>query len=235
MSTHRRAWAGSLESYFPAHTGVWVLIWKDLVQTRRGFDIRNVISWLVLFGAGIGMLLAPDWGMRIWVFIVWVLLIGQVCSKRLSSDLKLWVVFHQLPFSGKETLVAEIASSVMGVNLLGILAFGICSVLNLHPSLAVAILAPGIILITALAAIFDILRQSKTEALLAGHTSEMGAIGLIIGLVLAGLPLMLVLGITDRLSSGLLPWFISFLGLVLSLGIAYGMWQLTAAQFKKIK
>jgi hypothetical protein len=181
------------------------------------------------------MLLAPDWEMRTWVFIVWVLLIGQVCSKRLSSDMKLWVVFQQLPFSRKNTVLAEIASPVVVAILIEGLAFGMCSVLKLKPSLPVAVLTPGIILIAALAANFDILRQSKTEALLAGHTAEMGAVGLIIGFLLAGLPLVLVLGITDRASSGLLPWFISFFGLVLCLGIAYGMWQLTAAQFKKIK
>jgi hypothetical protein len=235
MSTHRQPWAGFLESHFPAHARVWALIWKDLIQTRRGFDIRSVISWLILFGAGIGMLIAPDWGTSIWVLIVWILLIGQVCSKRLSSDMKLWVVFHQLPFSSRETLSSEIGSSVVGAILLEIFAFGICSVLNLRPSLPVAILAPGIILISALAAIFDILRQSKTEALLAGQTAETGAVGLIIGFLLAGLPLMIVLGITDQGRSGTLPWSISLSGLAISLGIAYGMWQLATSQYKKIK
>jgi hypothetical protein len=235
MNTHRRFWVGSLERYFATHDGVRVLVWKDLVQTRRGFDIRSLISWLILFGAEIGLLIALDWGTRIWVFIVWVLLIGQVCSKRLSSDLKMWVVFHQLPFSGKETLLAEIASSVTGTILLGYLAFGICSVLNLHPSLPVAILTPGIILCTAFSAIFDILRQSKTEAMSAGHASEMGAVGLMIGLLLAGIPLSLVLAITDRMSRDILLWFMLLPGLLLSLGIAYGMWQLAVSQFRKIE
>jgi hypothetical protein len=235
MNTHRQPWAGFLESHFPAHAGVWALIWKDLIQTRRGFDIRSLISWLALFGAGIGMLIAPDWGTRVWVLIVWILLAGQVCSKRLSSDMKLWVVFHQLPFSSKQALLSEIASSVVGAILLEIFAFGICSVLNMHPSLPVAILAPGIILISALAAIFDILRQSKTEALLAGHSAEMGAVGLTIGFLLAGLPLAIVLGITDWGIGGIPHWFISLPGLAISLGIAYGMWQLDASQFNKIK
>jgi hypothetical protein len=235
MRTRQRLGAGFLASHVPARAGVGVLIWKDWVQTWRGFQIRSVISWLALFGSCLGMMIAPDWGMRIWVFIVWGLLIGQVCSKRLNSDLNLWVVFRQLPFSAKEILLAEIAISVIGATLLCWFAFGICSLIGFNPSLPVAVLAPGIILCITLAAIFDILRQSKAEALMAGHAAEMGAVGLIIGLLLAGLPLALIMWISDRVSAGVIQWVTSLLGLFLILGIAYGMWRLTASQYKKIK
>jgi uncharacterized membrane protein len=97
------------------------------------------------------------------------------------------------------------------------------------------VLAPGIILCITLAAIFDILRQSKAEALMAGHAAEMGAVGLIIGLLLAGLPLALIMWISDRVSEDVIQWVTSLLGLFLILGIAYGMWRLTASQYKKIK
>ncbi|OGN92712.1 MAG: hypothetical protein A2Y88_13330 [Chloroflexi bacterium RBG_13_48_10] len=235
MRTRQRIGAGFIASHVPARAGVWILIWKDWVQTWRGFDIRSVISWLALFAMGFGMMIAPDWGTRIWVFIVWGLLIGQVCSKRFASDLNHWVVFRQLPFSGKEILLAEIAISVIGVTLLCWFAFGICSLIGLHPNLPVAVLAPGMILCITLAAAFDILRLCKADGLMAGHTAEMGAVGLIFGLLLAGLPLVLIIWISDHISGGVILWVISLLGLFLILGIAYGMWQLTASQYKKIK
>lgn len=180
-------------------------------------------------------MIAPDWGTRIWVFVVWGLLIGQVCSQRFHSDLNLWVIFRQLPFSGKEVLLAEIASSVIGAILLSWFAFGICSLMGFHPSLPVAVLAPGTILCITLVAAYDILRQSKADTLMAGHAAEMGAVGLILGLFLAGLPLALVIWISDRTSAGIIPWIVSLLGLFLSLGIAYGMWGVAAAKYKNIK
>src|SRR4030042_559940 len=235
MRKRQRLEAGHLVNQFPVHAGVWTLVWKDWVQGLRKFDARSVISLLVLFGSGLGMLIAPDWGTRIWVFVVWGLLIGQVCSNRFNSDMNLWVLFRQLPFSGKDILWAEIVSSVVWATLLNWFAYGICSLVGFHPSLTVAVLAPGIILCITLAAVFDILRQSKADALIDGHAAEMGAVGLLFGLIIAGIPLALVMWISSWMSAGVIVWIATVLGLFLSLGIAYGMWQLDEYQYKKIK
>ena len=181
------------------------------------------------------MLIAPDWGMRFWVFFVWGLLIGHVCSKRFSSDLKLWVVFGLMPFSSKKTLLVEITNPVLGAIMLFWFAYAICSFTGLHPSMPVAVLAPGVILCITLAAVFDILRQSKTDALLAGHVNEMGVVGLLFGLFLAGLPLALVMWISSQMRTGVILWIPSLLGLFLSLGIAYGIWHLALYQYRNIK
>jgi hypothetical protein len=235
MRTKNHLRAGHFTNLIPAWSGVWALIWKDCVQALRGFNIRSIISGLVLFSLGFGMLIAFDWGTRFWVFFVWGLLIGQVCSKRFSSDLKLWVVFRLLPFSFNKTLVVEIASSVLGAIGLCWFAYGVCSFIGLHPSLPVAVLAPGIILCITLAAVFDILRQSKTDALLSGHVNEMGVVGLLFGLILAGLPLALVIWISNQMSTGFILWITSLLGLFLSLGIAYGIWLMAVYQYRNIK
>lgn len=234
MRTSRRLAASHLVSYFLARSGVWSLIWKDWIQVSRRLDIRSAISWLALIGAGAGMMVAPDLGTRIWVFIVWGLLIGQVCTHRFHSDLNLWVIFRQLPFSGKEILLVEIVSPVIAATILCWLTFGIFSLMGLHPSLPVVVLSPGIILNITLASVFDILRQSKADALMTGHVVEMGAVGLIIGLILAGLPLALVLWISNIMSINAILWLISFVGLFIGLGIAYGMWQLAVSQYKKL-
>jgi hypothetical protein len=181
------------------------------------------------------MLIAPDWGMRIWVFVVWGLLIGQVCSKRFYSDLKLWVVFRLLPFSSRETLMVEIAGPVIAATILCWFASGICRLIGIHPSLPVAVLAPGIILCITLAAVIDILRQNQTDTLLTGHVAEMGVFGLFFGLILAGLPLALVMWISNQVSLGVMLWIISLLGLFLSLGIAYGIWQMAESKYKNVK
>ena len=234
MRTQQRLGAGHLASNLPARAGIWALIWKDWLQTSRVFDFKNVLYWLSIFASGLGMLLAPDWGMRIWIFVVWGFLIGQVCTKRFCSDLNLWVIFRQMPFPSKEILLVEILNPVVGATLLCWVAYGMSLLIGLHPSLPVAVLSPGIILCITLAAAFDILRHSKADALMAGHAAEMGASGLAIGLILTGLPLALVLWISNTPGGSVVIWLPSLVGLLMIFGIAYGMWQLTASQYKKI-
>lgn len=190
---------------------------------------------MALLASSLGMMIAPNWGARIWVFVIWGLLIGQICSQRFHSDINLWAVFRQLPFSGKEIVLAEIASSVIGAILLCWFAFGLSSLLGFQPNLPVVVLAPGVILCITLAAVFDILRQSKSDALMAGHTADTGAAGLIVGLIVAGVPLLLCVWISSQMITILILWVSIFLGLFLSLGIAFVMWQLTGSQIKKIK
>lgn len=131
--------------------------------------------------------------------------------------------------------MVEIAIPVLGTIALCWFAYGICSFIGLHPSLPVAVLAPGVILCITLAAVFDILRQSKTDTLLAGHVNEMGVVGLFFGLFLAGLPLALVMWISNQMSMGVILWITSLLVLFLSLGIAFGTWQLAVYQYKNLK
>jgi len=197
--------------------------------------MRDVISWLALFGVSVGMVLAHSWVTMIWIFILWGVLIGQVCPKRFVSDLSLWALFRQLPFSGQLILIADIASSVIGATLLIWLAYGLCSLIGWQANLLVAILAPGVILCLTLTAAFDIMRLSKSDALLAGNPANMGAVGLYLGLILAGMPLALVTWLSGWTLTGSTLWISSFIGLFISLGIAYIMWRLAASRFENIK
>ncbi len=221
--------------HFMIPRGLWILVWKGWLQSWRGLDIRGVISWLALFSLSVGMLLARGWVTLIWVFIIWGLLISQVCPKRFVSDLSLWAIFRQLPFSGLGILLADVASSVIGATLLIWLAYGLCSLGGWQTNIPVTILAPGMILCLTLTAAFDILRLSKTEALLAGNPAHMGAVGLYLGLILAGLPLALVTWLSGWAGVGITLWISSAIGLLISLGIAYIMWQLATSRFGRIK
>ena len=220
--------------YIPSGSGIWILFWKDMVQTLRGVRIKSIMSWLAIFGTSLGMMVATDIGTRLWVYVVWGLLIGQVCSKRFNSDLNLWVIFRQLPLSSRKIVLAEIARPVIGVTLLSWLGFGICSLLNLKPSLTVAILALGITLCFTLASLLDIVRQSKADDLTTGNRAEMGILGLGLGLILAGIPLILAIWMSSWITGFIGVWIASLLSLSLSLGIAYGLWQLIAYQYGKI-
>lgn len=181
------------------------------------------------------MMLARGWVTLAWVFIIWALLTSYVCPKRFVSDLSLWPIFRQLPFSGRGILIADVANPVIGATLLVWLAYGLCSLAGWQTNLPVAILAPGLILCLTLTALFDILRLSKTDALLTGYPAHMGAVGLYLGLILAGLPLALVTWLSGLASQEITIWIFSIIGLLISLGIAQIMWQLAASQLGKIK
>lgn len=221
-------------AHIPSGRGVRILFWKDMVQALRGFRFKSIFSWLALFGTSLGMMVATDFGTHLWLFVVWGLLIGQVCSKRFNSDLNVWVIFRQLPFSTRKIVLAEIARPVIGTTLLSWLGFSVCSLLGLKPSITIATLALGITLCFTLASLVDILRQSKADDLATGKGAEMGILGLILGLVLAGIPLILAMGISTWATGGIGVWIPSLLSLFLSLGIAYGLWQLVVYQYRKI-
>jgi hypothetical protein len=235
MKTRQRLGAGHPASHIPARAGLGALIWKDWVQSLRRIDFISVMSWLGLCGVSLGMIVVPDWGSRIWAFVFWGLLIGQRCTERFRSDLQLWAVFRLLPFPARETLLVEIASPVLGATVVTWLAFAAGSLLGFFPGLMLIVLSPGIIFCIALAAVFDILRQSKTSDLLAGQAAGLGAVGLIFGLLLAGLPLAISVWVTSQMSAGVVIWLVSVMGLLFSLGIAYGMWRMTTAEYKNLK
>jgi len=222
-----------LVSHLPVPLGAAILVWKDWVQARRRLDIGSVASWLAVFGLSVGMILAGSGVTLVWVFIIWGLLIGQVCTKRLRSDLSSWVLFRQLPFSSNAIILTDIASSVVGATVLCWLAYILCSLIGWKTNMAIVILVPGLILCLALTASFDIHRQSKTDALLAGYPARMGSVGVYLGLIVAGLPLTLVTWLSRW--TGIALWITSLFGLLISLAFAYLMWQLAANQLNKIK
>ncbi len=235
MRSSQNLGARLLTGYPFARGGLWILIWKSWLQSWRKHDFKGVILWLALFGLSIGMMLAYGQITLVGVFIIWGLLIDHLCLKRLSSDLSHWVLFCQLPFSGQEILLSEIVSPALSASLFVWLAYGIVSLIGSNIFLPYAILAPGIILCIILTAAFDLIRQCKTEALLAGHSPQQGALGLYLGLILGGLPLAMVIWLTGGPTSTGLMWGISILGLVFSLGLAFGLWKLAAFQLTKIK
>ena len=138
------------------------------------------------------MVLAPDWGTRFWAFIIWCLLIGQRGTERLRSDLEVWAISRQLPFSGQETLAAELVTPVLGTMLLSWLAIGVSYWLGFSPQLSLILLAPAAIICIVLAAALDILRKCHSSELLTGQVAELGAGGLILGSTFGWHPMVIV-------------------------------------------
>jgi len=234
MITRQKLGVGHQASRIKGRAGVWALIWKDWVATLRGMNFGGVMGWLGIFGVYLGIILAPDWGARLWAFTIWSLLVSQRCTERLRADLKVWAVTRQLPFSGGEILVAQVATPVLGTTLLSWLAMGISSGLGFSPVISLIVLTPASILCIALTAAFNILRNCRSSELLAGQAAELGAGGVVLGIILAGIPMVMVSWIANQDHTTGVIWLSSLLGLALAGGITYVIWRLTAATYRNI-
>jgi hypothetical protein len=86
-----------------------------------------------------------------------------------------------------------------------------------------------------MAAALDILRHCHSSELLSGRVAELGAGGLILGVILAGIPQMIIFWLAGQHNPIGLTWLVALLGLILGLGIIYGLWELAGASFTGIK
>jgi hypothetical protein len=134
---------------------------------------------------------------------VWTIGIGSFTTRRLRSDLARWWLLRSLPLSPGDLLKDEILLSGGICTLVGLaaMAFSRLTVLN---SLSAAVLLPILVANAALAAMQDILRQSKARTLMAPSLAE------------ENVPRQNIWGVLQGLISVLIPYGIlvwSFAGL----------------------
>jgi hypothetical protein len=222
-------------SGIPGRAGAWSLIWKDGVISLRTFNFGKLAAWLVIFGASVGMVVAPDWGTRFWALIIWCLFVGQRGTERFRSDLELWVISQQLPFSRRVTMAAEIVLPILLSMLITWLAIGVGSLFGFYTQAYFILLSPPAIICTVLAAMYDILRKCHSSELLAGQVAEAGVGGLILGGLFAGLPMIIVYWLTNQSTSFGVNLMVGLFGSALGMGVSYLLWQFTASVYRGIK
>jgi hypothetical protein len=156
---------------FPARPGIWVLVWKDVVQSFRSMRTGLLLKWVVLFGMNLAMVFSTSWGLQLLAGSFWAINMGNLASQRLRNDLARWWIMRSLPFSGAGILKAEIGlSSLVGI-LISWLALAICS----RPILVCILTGATFIFMainSALATAQDILRRSETRILLSPSLGE---------------------------------------------------------------
>ena len=92
----------------PARSGLWVLPWKDVLQSRYEMGFGGVWNWLLLLGLSAGIFLTPDFGSRILLFAFWVFAVGQRTTSRLRADLANWWILRSLTYQAESLLLAEL-------------------------------------------------------------------------------------------------------------------------------
>ena len=173
-------------------------------------------------------MLAPDFGSRLFLLAFWIFALGQRTTFRFRTDLANWWILLSLPFSSERLILTELAipwSLAVGIGWLGIL-FGGAGLGTLR--LTAALLLPTVCLILSLVAAYDILRQSKAEMFLNGNVPGISVLTIVGGAVCLVIPAGMTLWLIQ------LPWIGVFLAFVMSLLLAYGLWQLAAKKYRFI-
>ena len=211
-----------------ARPGLWMLLWKDVLQSRYEMGFGEVWNWLLLLGLSAGVFLTSDFGSRILLFAFWVFAIGQRTTSRLRADLANWWILRSLPFQAERLLLAELAIPWILTIILGWLAIIIAGQ-NLGTfRLTVALLMPFVCLILSLISAYDVLRQSNTGMLLNGNVPGISALAMLGGI----LCLVILAGIAWWLSQ--FRWIGILFCFTISLLLLSGVWRMAANKYRSI-
>ncbi len=188
MAQRERLGMGRSPTHLPGRTGVWSLPWKDAVQSGRNMQISSFLPWFGILSLGIASGFTHDLGLLAWILASWTILILEISGKQLRSDLRIWTVFRQLPFANRRLVLADMVNPVLLSILLTWIGLTISGSVSRSFNLILAVLVPGAVASAAAAAAFDILRQSRVEALLVGSVPDVGSWGALLSLVSVGIP-----------------------------------------------
>ena len=226
MKTKKNLGISRAPSKIPFAVGPLSLVSKGLLQARRSFRLVMLLDWLYLFSLFFGFSLLPDFISQIIALFFWVMKAGKISTTRLRSDLASWSLVRQLPISAEKLILLNLIPAYLLITVLGLAGVLAGSILPGVSSGRIAVLIPGICAAVAGMAAYDVIRRSRTNLLLTGFVPEVGAGGVILGLLSAGLPVFL--------SS--VPGFYGLLfSLLLSFGLGWLGLYLAAESYRKIK
>ncbi|PKO05522.1 MAG: hypothetical protein CVU41_12915 [Chloroflexi bacterium HGW-Chloroflexi-3] len=224
--TQRRLGVEQKPTRLPAIAGPGVLIWKDVLQTKRTFRLTGLLTWLQILGFLFVIPVLPDIGSRGIVIILWIIQLAQISVKRIRSDLSVWPLIRQLPLSHKKFLINDLGFTYLLAVLISLAGFLLGGVVFGMQMPGLVLLVPGMIAAISCAAVFDVIRRSRSGLLLNGSVPELSAGGILLGILFTGIPLL-----TYVLIPGILGMLLSFL---LSWGMAYLAFELASYAYRNI-
>ncbi len=190
-------------SRFSSKPGAKMLLWKDLVQSSRTFGVGNLFGWLQIFLLFLVIPILPDNGSRGIVLVYWIFQLGQIAVKRIRKDLSLWPLIRQLPIKARHLLVYDLACSYLLAVVMSMSGYLVGTVFSGVAIAGFVLLIPGLIAAVYFMAVYDVIRRSKSALLLNGTVPELSAGGILLGIVFAGVPLVLFTIISNLWGMGL--------------------------------
>lgn len=171
------------------YSGSAVMIWKNQLQTFRGWNWKQIFPLVTVFSITLGFPLIPGFLGKLLALFFLVMQIGPQLTPRLRSDLACWPILQQLPFHKPKVLIYDLFSTLpllFAVSLLGLLVSAIIS----HAfAFNFLLILPGLLATIGCTAAIDIFRKSKSDLLINGNVPSVGTQGVILGLIGTVLPI----------------------------------------------
>lgn len=223
LQNQRRLGVNRAPTRLPAFYGAGILIWKDILQSQRSFHLSSAFIWVQLFLLMLGFAILPDLGSRALVIGFWVIQLGQVAVIRLRDDLSLWPITRQLPIAYKKFILFNPIPAYLLSILISAAGLVMGSAIVKTPVNRLVILLPWIAASVAGMAAFDVIRQARSNLLIAGYVPEVSAAGIMLGLITTAVPLLISIYIP-----GIIGIFLSTL---LSLGLGVLAFHLASRSY----
>lgn len=173
------------------HKGDGVLIWKNQLQTLRGFNWKQVLPLITVFGIFLGIPLIPGLLSKLLALFFLVYQIGPLMTPHLRSDLACWPVLQQLPIRKPKVLIYDLVSTLPILFAISLLGLAVSAIISHTIAFNFLLILPGLLATIGLAAAIDIFRKSKSDLLINGSVPSVGTQGVIIGVIGTIIPVWL--------------------------------------------
>ena len=192
MNDRKRLGPTHVPSKIPSISGVWIMTWKNIIQSLRTLKISRIWSWLIILFLIFTMIVAGVLLKENSFFFIltfqWTVNVSKKTSVRFRKDLGNWWLLKSLPFSLRHIILHDIVPSVSITILLTWITLWISKTLGLTINPIIVFSVPFVVAGISLSAIFDILRQADSNMLLEGRSPDSGIVGLILGLICIAIP-----------------------------------------------
>jgi hypothetical protein len=192
MNDRKRLGPTHVPSKIPSISGVWIMTWKNIIQSLRTLTILRIWSWLTILFLIFTMIVAGVLLKENSFFFIltfqWTVNVSKKTSVRFRKDLGNWWLLRSLPFSLRHIILHDIVPSVSITILLAWITLWISKTLGLAINPIIVFSVPFVVAGISLSAIFDILRQADSNMLLEGRSPDSGIVGLILGLICIAIP-----------------------------------------------
>lgn len=226
LKVRHRLGVSHAPSRIPKLKGDGALIWKELIQISRSLDFASIFNWIAILILPIAMIFIPDLGSRVFSIAFWSIQLGKLSVKRLRNDLACWQLTKQLPVSHKSLIVLDLSPGYLAAFFLCTVGFIIVAFITKSTNMGSLLLIPGIVAGVVGMAAFDVIRRSKSSYLLNGFAPQISAVGYVMGMLTAVIPVIL-----QSVLSGFLNLILPF---VTSLILGYLSFIIAIHSYKNI-
>lgn len=213
--------------WLPTWQDAMAMPWKGILQYLRTFELSALFKGLIFISSMMGLVFLPNLSGRIFLVLTWTLQAGKFLTARLRHDLTRWTITKQLPIKSEKWILAEFLPSAVTLSILSLAGLTAGSLAAGQAIGSEVIALPGMIAIIAGISAIDIFRNSRINLLISGHAPGVSELGVILGTICAGIP-VLVYTAVPGLAGALLAFLVSmFIGSFAVIGAikAYRMIQ----------